>query len=70
MTFLSAKVKCPYYCNDTGKSIICEGIFSRFNVQNFKTKEKLESYAIEFCAEKYQNCPIWQLNEKKYERDM
>lgn len=61
-------VKCPFYINMDSTSITCEGITDDCVCKLiFKDKESKTLQRKIFCSQKYKNCEIYQMLEKKYE---
>lgn len=68
MNYNATKVVCPFYQDDSPKSIICEGVFSRFCVQNFSEGEKKKAHIKNVCAcNDYKKCEIAKILSKKYD---
>lgn len=66
MRYGSAQILCPYYNDHSPKSIICEGIVSRYCVQNFGIEKQRKEHTQKYCMCDYNECEIAQNLEKKY----
>ena len=63
-----ALIKCPFYISMSNKSISCEGIIEDCVTKLiFLTCSKRDLYRHTFCNDKYQNCEICKILNKKYE---
>ena len=60
--------ECPYYHAEYPKFIECEGIIEGTLTRNyFRSANKKEEYALDFCAGNHYGCPLYQLLEEEYE---
>ena len=61
-------VKCPFYSNSHTTSISCEGI-SEDSITRviFKDSKKMNLHRMVCCEQKYWECEIYKMLEKKYE---
>ena len=68
-SYISADVKCPYYKDDKGQKLICEGIDRGCNThfQYETTKQKLKRME-KHCTKDYNQCELYQILEKKYKK--
>ena len=69
-TALAVSVKCPFFIknNPQANTITCEGYDGCRNVQsNFKNKRQLMIKATRHCQGSYEDCPIFQMANQKYE---
>ena len=67
-TFNEAHIVCPFYEYSATKSITCEGITDDCILKTyFNTKKKMQLHRNVFCCNKYKNCEIYAMLEKKYE---
>lgn len=64
-------VKCPFYKNDDGKSVIvCEGIVDRCVTKlAYKVKKDWETQIDVFCSCYYKNCEVYGMLMGKYKDD-
>ena len=63
-------VKCPFYLRLSEQSITCEGITDNCVTKTiFNSKKEKRKHRNIFCCNKYQNCEIYGMLEKKYEED-
>lgn len=64
-------VKCPFYIRLAEQSITCEGITDDCVLKTiFKSKKEKTQHLKIFCCNKYKNCEIHQMLEKKYEDEL
>ncbi len=61
------RAKCPFYVQEEGCRVTCEGLVSHFTCQRFDTKTERKRYAARFCAGCYGSCRMYQLLLQKYE---
>ena len=67
-TYNEALIGCPFYQSMTKKSILCEGITDDCTIKLlFTSSEKHHQHRNIFCNNKYENCEIYAILEKKYE---
>ena len=68
MAYMDAYVKCPYFCCNDKRKIVCEGITDGCKtVLSFSSGNKKRQHRSIFCESKYANCEIYRMLEKKYE---
>lgn len=67
-TYNEGNIKCPFYMSMVRKNISCEGITADC-ITNllFNTVEKRDLHRKIFCENRYMNCEIYTMLEKKYE---
>ena len=69
-TYNESNVKCPFFLCCGKKTITCEGITSDCRLKLLFIDEKNRELHREiFCDNKYQNCELYSMLEKKYEED-
>ena len=67
-TYNEGLILCPFYQSMTQKCISCEGITDDCTIKLlFTSPEKLNQQRKIFCENKYKNCEIYTILEKKYE---
>lgn len=67
-TYHEVLIKCPFYKSMAQKSITCEGITDDCITKLlFVSPEKRDMHREIFCDNKYKNCEIYSILEKKYE---
>ena len=67
-TYHEVLIKCPFYKSMAQKSITCEGITDDCITKLlFISPEKRDMHREIFCDNKYKNCEIYSILEKKYE---
>ena len=67
-TYNEGLINCPFYKAMATKSISCEGITEDCVIKLlFTMVEKRELHRKIFCENKYINCEIYRMLEKKYE---
>lgn len=60
--------KCPFFESSGKKNVCCEGITSASTLNiRFVSEEERNKYRKIFCDDKYRNCEIFKILEKKYE---
>ena len=68
---ISIYVKCPYYRREEHgeqKKIVCEGIWEETSTHHmFPSLEKLNKRKHRFCIDNYNQCPLAQTLNKKYD---
>lgn len=63
-------VTCPFYKYFAKQSISCEGITEDCTIKlTFKSPQKRDLHRKIFCENKYKNCEIYAMLEKKYEEE-
>lgn len=65
-------VLCPFYKQDDGVRLLCEGIGKGNSIQvSFETKELLKAHKRKFCycIAKHRQCPLYPAINKKYEEE-
>ena len=63
----SQDFKCPYYKGDDEKKINCEGTFTNFCTQIFKSEKKKKLYKEEYCCSfDYKKCPYCKMLDQNY----
>lgn len=64
----NAFAKCPFFQSSGKKNILCEGITKDCTVNiMFLSERKRDRHRWIFCDEKYKNCVLFKVLEKKYE---
>ncbi len=63
----SKEVKCPFYKDETAEAIRCEGTISVACANNFRGREKKQSYKKQYCNTKYKDCEHYKAVAKKYD---
>lgn len=59
---------CPYYVNDSGLILSCEGIVGMVTSTRFATSKQRLMQQWKYCfTHDYKNCPIAAILEKKYD---
>lgn len=67
-TYKDADIQCPFYKGQGKQSISCEGIVDDSLIKQwFKFPKSKSLHMKVFCQEKYKNCEIYEMLEKKYE---
>lgn len=67
-TYNEGLINCPFYKTMAYKSITCEGITDDCtNKLLFTSPEKRDLHRKIFCENKYKNCEIYRMLERKYE---
>lgn len=67
-TYNEGDIKCPFYKTMATKSISCEGITDDCILKLlFASPEKRDLHRKIFCDNRYFNCEIYTMLEKKYE---
>lgn len=69
-SYYSKFVKCPYYHEDTIKSILCEGVLRKSVIrQSFNTKKDKLEWQESYCnkIQGYEKCPVYCVACRKYE---
>lgn len=67
-TYHEALINCPFYKSMAQKSISCEGITEDCTTKLlFTSPEKRDLHRKIFCENRYKNCEIYTMLEKKYE---
>jgi len=69
-SFKQVDVQCPFYKNDGGKRITCEGLVDKSNISlGFLNWSDYEIHMRTFCCKHYKNCEIYRTLMRKYEDD-
>lgn len=69
-TYNEGLILCPFYKSMTQKSITCEGITDDCITKLlFTSPEKMNLQRKIFCEDRYKNCEIYTMLEKKYEEE-
>ena len=67
-TYKDVEVKCPFYKEQTARTISCEGITDDSIIkQYFSFPRSKELHVNVFCERKFENCEIYRMLVKKYE---
>lgn len=67
-TYKDSDVKCPFFREQTKRSISCEGIIDESILKLwFEDKKTKDRHSEIFCCNRYCNCEIYSMLEKKYE---
>ncbi len=67
-TYEDANVGCPYYNEETARTIICEGLMERSTVQqSFVTRGDKMKLKMQFCCTAWKTCPITKVLNQKYD---
>ena len=61
-----ARAKCPFYVQEEGCKVTCEGTISRFSHHCFDSKAQRKRFTTAHCAGSYGTCPVYGLLLKKY----
>ncbi len=60
--------KCPFFISSGRMSVLCEGITSCSNISvKFVSEKERNLHRQIFCDERYKNCEIFEILNKKYE---
>lgn len=60
--------KCPFFLSSNKKNVCCEGITSVSTIHiKFESEDERNRHRKIFCDDRYQNCEIYKILEKKYE---
>ena len=65
-------VSCPFYSQESGTKIRCEGFCHDNSLQTtFETKELLKAHKRKYCytISKHKSCPLYPVINKKYEEE-
>lgn len=65
-------VACPFYSQENGSKIRCEGFADNNSLQTtFETKELLKAHKRRFCytLSRHRECPLYAIINKKYEEN-
>ena len=61
-------VQCPFYKRQTSVGISCEGLTDDMVISlHFSTSENKKKQMQCFCENRYNNCEIYRIVEKKYD---
>ena len=67
-TYNEGLICCPFYKSMAQKSITCEGITDDCIIKLlFTSPEKRDLHRKIFCEQKYKNCELYGVIERKYE---
>lgn len=69
-SYTEVDIKCPFYIDDNRKNrtITCEGYLDNMNITSrFTTLNERDKLMGVYCVCKYEQCPLYQLTNKKYE---
>ena len=60
--------KCPFFISSGRKSVLCEGMNECSNISiKFVSEKERNLHRQIFCDERYKNCEIFEILNKKYE---
>ena len=63
-----ALAKCPYYREDGGQAVRCEGPCARSSIQlSFGNRYQLRDYKEQHCHEDWKTCPVADMLNRKYD---
>lgn len=67
-SYLSTDVKCPYYKDDKGQKLICEGIDKGCNMHfQYEKSEQKKHRMRKYCTSDFRKCGLYQVLEKNYQ---
>ena len=66
MDYGSQDVVCPFYKDERGNTIRCEGLVSVACVNNFINKGQKISHLKKYCCSEYESCPLAIAIDYKY----
>lgn len=67
-TYKDADVQCPFYKEQTGRTISCEGVTDDSIIKQYYWSPKSKDIQMDvFCKKNYKNCEVYRMLEKKYE---
>jgi hypothetical protein len=67
-TYKDVEIQCPFYKEQVKQSISCEGLTDESIIKLwFNSQKAKELHMKVFCQNKYKNCEIYTMLEKKYE---
>lgn len=70
--YMDKYVACPFYSNESGSKIYCEGFSDSNSIQTFfKSKDLLMTHKVRFCRHitRHQSCPLYPIINAKYKED-
>ena len=70
--YLDKYVACPFYSQESGSKIRCEGFAEDNSLQTtFATKELLKAHKRRFCycISKHRECPLYPIINEKYKEN-
>lgn len=64
------RIQCPFYQASATQSISCEGVTDECITRLiFTSPKEMSLHRMTHCENKYQNCRMYRLLEKKYEEE-
>ena len=70
--YVDKYVVCPFYTQEVGSKIYCEGFSNSNSLQTFfNTKNLLLNHKVRYCRNlsRHQSCPLYTIINEKYKED-